>query len=133
MTRFRRLIALLVLFALVCAGVHMASEHGSYSVVSSQTAHIHHHDHDSCPFAHHHSGEHYHDFNASASAVGAKHLLQTPHWVPLFEPDLVTALLRELRSTADTPAYPAPNDERTSGWLFVCRTALPVRAPALLA
>ena len=128
----RRLLAVVVLLALLGAGIHMALEHGGSSVAVHRIAHCH--DHGDCP--HGQNAEHLHDLNLSTQGHIGKDLLQSPQWIPLFELDLarLTALLRHPQTAfRHLPVFPHCWDERASGWLFVCRTALPARAPSLLA
>ena len=92
------------------------------------------HDHD----APEQDGHHHHDLTLVTSGQSAKTVevkVLAPIWLPLLD-DLaarLTALAREEeKSHRDFESSQSPPDERTTGWLLVVQTALPVRGPSLI-
>ncbi len=128
-----QLIAALTLLAWLGAGVHVALEHGGegFGLYSDESAHGEpHHDDDGD------SDHHHHDLGAVTSEVAAKSAekqILAPQWVPLLG-QFVAHLASMLHGTAQerTLIADSPPDERASGWLLVCQTALQVRGPSLV-
>lgn len=87
-----------------------------------------------------HDGDHHdHDLTAFVSGQFAKTAelkVLAPVWLPLFDSPVarLAATMREAenekaRGVAEVEM--SPPDERSSGWLLVVQTALPVRGPSL--
>lgn len=132
----RQLIAALMLIAWLFAGAHVAVEHGgeAFGFHSDEAAHGEHH-HDDDHDAPGDSDHHRHDLGAVTSATftkSAEKQILAPQWVPLFS-QFVAHLAAMLHGTEleQTLIDDAPPDERASGWLLVCQTALQVRGPSL--
>lgn len=92
------------------------------------------HDHDAPEQDEHH----HHDLTLVASGQSSKTVevkILAPIWLPVLD-DLaarLTALVcEEEKSHRNFDSSKSPPDERASGWLLVCQTALPVRGPSLV-
>ena len=118
-----------MLFAWVVVGAHLSIAHGgelfgSHFDVASHEGH--HHDQPA-------DGHHHHDLGAATSAQFAKsgeQPLFVPRWTALC--GLPAATPREMDAAREwSPMGISPPDERASGWLLDCHTALPVRGPSL--
>lgn len=139
MRSFNRAFCLLTLLGWLFATGHVALEHGG--VVDGGAHHAlaggaDDDDHDDDAPAP--GGEHHHhdlsvmDRGQSMKAVELEAIM--PVWVPLF--DVLAEHIASVRRQRLDMRVPltfehAPPDERASGWLLVCRTALPVRGPSL--
>ena len=123
-----------MLLAWLSAGVHVASEHGgeSFGFHADEAAHGEHH-HDDDHDAPGDSDHHHHDIGVAFAKSAEKQLL-APQWIPLLG-EVIAQLSAMLRSTdavrERTLIGDSPPDERASGWLLVCQTALQVRGPSL--
>ncbi len=125
-----------MLFAWVVVGAHLSITHGGELFGSHFDAASHDgHDDDDGPAPA--DGHHHHDLGAVTSAQVAKSVEQqipAPLWTPLYD-QLVAQLavvLREMEAARErSPIGDSPPDERASGWLLDCHTALPVRGPSL--
>ena len=131
----RQLIAALMLLAWAFAGAHVALEHGGELAGSHFDAAAHdEHDDDDGPVPA--DGHHHHDLGAVTSAQFAKSVeqLSAPQWTPLYD-QLIAQLAAMLRDAGEVRERSvigdSPPDERASGWLLDCHTALPVRGPSL--
>lgn len=134
----RQLIAALVVLAWLCAGAHVALEHGGKVFGSHFDAAEHgEHHHGDAPAPG--DNEHHHELGVITVAQFAKTSAQqllAPQWVPIY--DRLLAELAALRRGVDVPhehsvVGDSPPDTRMSGWLFVVQTALQVRGPSLAA
>ena len=135
--RSHPLIAALMLLAWLCAGAHVALEHGGGGFGSHPGEAVHgghHHDEEPAPDA----DEHHHDLGtvtASQFTKSAGQQLLAPHWVPIYA-RLVAELAASQRGADARHAHSvvgdSPPDTRMSGWLLVVQTALPVRGPSLI-
>ena len=130
---FLQLIAALTLLAWLGAGVHVALAHGGEGF-GVEVHGEQHHDDDDAPGE---SDHHHHDLGAVTSAAFAKSAekqLLAPQWIPLLG-EVIAQLAAMLHSTdavrERTLIGDSPPDERASGWLLVCQTALQVRGPSL--
>lgn len=133
-----RYFAAFALFGWLFAIAHVAFEHGG--VMDGGAAHPHMDgandaDDDDGP---EHDGHHHHDLTVLTGGQFAKAAEQkapVPMWMPL-RSDLVQRLAAMLRDAHEPPLLAglehSPPDERASGWLLVCRSALPVRGPSLV-
>ena len=133
----RQLIAALMLLAWLCAGAHVALEHGGDGFGSHPGEAVHgghHHDEEPAPD----EDDHHHDLGAVTAAQFAKSAGQerlAPQWVPIYE--RLAAELAASQGGADarhkhSVVGDSPPDTRMSGWLLVVQTALPVRGPSLI-
>ena len=133
-----RVLALLTFLGWLFATGHVALSHGGEAL--GEVAHTlggeHDGDHDhDAPLR---GGHHHHDLalvSAGQSAKTVEVKILAPVWMPLLDELAVrlTAMAREAeRSDCDFESSQSPPDERTSGWLLVVQTALPVRGPSLI-
>ena len=122
-----------MLLAWLFAGAHVAMEHGGEELGEAMHG-AHHHDDDDAPGDGNH---HHHDLGPTTAAQFTKSAGQqilAPQWVPIYDRFLagVAALLRKMETIHEHPIVcDSPPDERASGWLLLCQTALPVRGPSL--
>ena len=135
----RQLAAAFLLFAWFFAGAHLALEHGGVADGGAQHA-LSGDDDDHDGDAPGHDGEHHqHElttFNTAQWMKAGEHQALVPVWVALYSVlwERIEATLREAREPRFIAAREhSPPDARASGWLLVCRSALPVRGPSLLA
>jgi hypothetical protein len=129
----RSLLAALVLSVWVLALGHVALEHcaamsGGCAVACAPSAGHDHHDE--------HGSDGHHHFTPLASSPFAKVVdVKLPVAWMAGAPSLGERLLEALRASAEprglAGSWESPPDERTTGWLLVCRTARPVRGPSL--
>ena len=131
MKLFHQLIAALTLLAWLGAGVHVAVEHvGEGFGMAAHGEHHHDDDDDDAPGD---SDHHHHEIGVAFAKSAEKQLL-APHWIPLLG-EVIAQLSSILRSSEAarerTLIGDSPPDERASGWLLVCQTALQVRGPSL--
>jgi hypothetical protein len=130
-----RFIAAVVLLGWLFAIGHRAAVHGA-SAFSSVDHELFGHDEDD--HEDEHPEHHHHDLSVLPAAPLTKATDQdslAPAWTSLYdEPTANLALVQpdSARSHGDSCFGNAPPDRRASGWLLVCRTALPVRGPSLL-
>ena len=136
-----RYFAAFALFGWLFAIAHVALEHGG--VMDGGAAHLHadgvnddHEDHDDD--GPDHDGHHHHDLTVLTGGQFAKAAEQkapAPVWLPLCSVlvERLAAVLRDAREPRLLAGLGhSPPDERASGWLLVCRSALPVRGPSLV-
>ena len=118
---------------------HVAFEHQGIAAVGVlQQAVAEQDHHDDAPD---HDGDH-HDHGLTAFVSGqfaktAELKVLAPVWVPLFDALVarLAAMIREAESENARGVAEfemSPPDERSSGWLLVVQTALPVRGPSLI-
>jgi hypothetical protein len=135
----RQLITALMLLAWLCAGAHVALEHGGdvFGSHVDSAEHGHHHHHDGAPVPS--EDGHHHDLGATTTAQFSKAAEQqflAPQWVPIYDHLLaeLAALLRGVGVPHEHSVVgDSPPDTRMFGWLYVVHTALQVRGPSLTA
>jgi hypothetical protein len=131
----KRVFSLLTLLCWLSAIGHVAAEHGGVADGAAQHALDRCADDNDAPAPG--GGHHHHDLSAMNGGQGTNakaHQAPAPVWVPLFDAlaERLADLVRQDRASRARPAIEhAPRDERDSGWLLVCQTALPVRGPSL--
>ena len=137
MSFHRRLLAVLMLFGWLFAIGHVALEHAGVADGGAHHAFSDGDDDDEHDAPSHDGDHHDHDFSSLSDAQwmkSAEHKTLVAMWVPLFDAlaERLADMLREDRKPRllRTREH-APPDERASGWLLVCQTALPVRGPSL--
>jgi hypothetical protein len=129
---FHRTIAVMLLLGWLVATGHVVAEHGGEMALPG-----HHENADGHGDDDHHDApapdSHQHDLTATQSAKSAEQTAAMPVWVPLYD-TFVERLAAMLREAAEPQVgigvEDPPLDERSSGWLLVCRTSLQVRGPS---
>jgi hypothetical protein len=141
MQSFRRITALFLLLCWLLAAGHVVAEHGcdvskpsQHSLVGYDATGAHGYD-----LGTGHGREtHSHDVTTTATRSGNYSRLIAPvsprlPFLDAFAERFVASLRLLSDSFADVAPGKTPEDERSSGWLLVCQTALPVRGPSLSA
>lgn len=138
MRPLHRVFALLTFLGWLFATGHVAFEHRGV-VAASGLQHevgVEHDDHKDAPD---HDDDH-HEHNLTAAVAGqfaktAELKVLAPVWVPLADTivERLLAMMREADNGSEVGGIEmSPPDERSSGWLLVVQTALPVRGPSLI-
>ena len=136
MQLFHRTIAVMLLFGWLFATGHVLAEHGGETGQAGHHEAIVGHaddDHHDAPA----DDSHQHDLTATVtqSANLTAQSAAMSVWVPLCDAfvERLAAMLREAAEPqVGIGVGDSPPDERSSGWLLVCQTALPVRGPSLI-
>jgi hypothetical protein len=134
-----RVVALLALFGWLFATGHVVLQHGAVVDGGAHHALFHEghgddHDHDAPSRD---SEHHHHDLTAAAVRQWVKSVeskAAAPVWLPLYDvlADQLMADRVQAQGAGSLRFYErSPPDGRASGWLLVCRSALPVRGPCL--
>lgn len=132
-------IAFLLLLGWFFATGHVALRHGAVADGGVHHAFVgdgENDDHDDHDAPSRDSQHHHHDLTAVAHGPAARWELTVlaPEWLPLYDAfiERLTPVARDARQPQSMAGLEhSPPDQRASGWLFVCRSALPVRGPSL--
>lgn len=146
MTFSRQITSFVLLFAWCFATVHQWTAHageGSFEVSSEEHAHDwhgHHHDDDHDDGGHHEDEDqpaekshHHHALGVTTRVVAFQDLTIAAPMTEILWDAIVKALSSAGPEAPELEITGSPPDVRCSGFLFVIRTAHPVRGPSLVA